>query len=87
MEKNVGGVDRILRIIVGLGLTLARLRRAAHPLGLDRRYPASFGNRGLLPGLPAHRLEHLLTCLEQPASAWTRTSCSSTSESIRPFRL
>ena len=64
MEKNVGGVDRILRIIVGLGFDLNCFRWASHTLGLDRRYPASDCPRELLSRLSVDWHEHLLARLE-----------------------
>ena len=59
MTQNVGGLDRILRIIVGLGLICPGLRRAANAMGLDRRYPAV---TALVGFCPAYRLVGLNTC-------------------------
>ncbi len=59
MEKNVGGVDRILRIIVGLGLISLVFVGPQTPWGLIGVIPLLSAIVGFCP---AYRLIGLSTC-------------------------
>ena len=61
MEKNVGGIDRILRIVVGLGLISLVYVGPQTPWGWS--YSAPLSHCWLLPGLSADRHEYLLARL------------------------
>jgi hypothetical protein len=56
MKSNVGGIDRILRIVIGLVLIALAAHRHRGCLGLDRRRAAGHGGAGLLPAV--HRAGH-----------------------------
>jgi hypothetical protein len=55
MAANVGGIDKILRIVAGAGLIGA----TAAGLGLHRHRAAGNGSDGLVPGLHAARHQDL----------------------------
>ena len=61
MEKNVGGIDRVVRIVAGLGLlSLFFLLGGRQPLvGVGRARSACDRCAGLVPGLPAVRHQDL----------------------------
>jgi hypothetical protein len=58
-KTNVGGIDRIVRILAGLALLGLTLDRRHRRLGLDRPRAAGHRSDGQLPGLPPDRPRHL----------------------------
>ena len=59
MQANVGGIDKVLRIIVGLGLVGATLAGAIGPWGYIGVVPLL---TGLVGWCPAYLLFGLKTC-------------------------
>jgi hypothetical protein len=59
MQANVGGIDKILRVIVGLGLVGATLAGAIGPWGYIGVVPLL---TGLVGWCPAYLLFGLKTC-------------------------
>jgi hypothetical protein len=59
MKSNVGGIDRILRIVIGLVLIACDAHGHHRRLGLDRRGAAADGGHGLLPAVHRAGLQHL----------------------------
>lgn len=59
MKTNVGGIDRILRIVIGLVLIALTLTGTIGVCGLDWRGAAAYGSHGLLPVVHGAGLQHL----------------------------
>ena len=59
MKTNVGGIDKILRIVVGLALVAWALVGGGPVWAWIGVVPLATGADRLVPGLPAARHEHL----------------------------